>query len=244
MDITNVFKACVKTIRTRNKAFGLKSENEKSTIFHVSKQKTDFSKNSKEVLGQVSRLRDFLLEHKKAYLNFSSFIPECPRLTDNERDKIDTGAQIIMTSCSQLIQKFKQESLKIECSLQLMEHQKAVVELIENYFKIVCKIYFEQRAIRLKRTLENKNISKLKCETTKKDKVFTAEKTYNINNYEEFSPEELQVFEAENVQLLDDITGLSEEVKKVEGVVVKIAQLQEIFTDKVFNFYFINNIYI
>lgn len=50
---------------------------------------------------------------------------------------------------------------------------------------------------------------------------------------EELSPEDIQVFEAENEQLYNELNTITEEVKQIESKVVHIAELQEIFTEKV-----------
>lgn len=57
------------------------------------------------------------------------------------------------------------------------------------------------------------------------------------SNYEdtlqELSPEDIQMYESENVQLYHELQGLAEEVEQIEKNVVDIARLQEIFTEKV-----------
>ncbi|XP_053949702.1 syntaxin-18 [Anastrepha ludens] len=47
------------------------------------------------------------------------------------------------------------------------------------------------------------------------------------------SPEDVQMYEQENVQLYHELQGLAEEVEQIEKNVVDIAQLQDIFTEKV-----------
>lgn len=47
------------------------------------------------------------------------------------------------------------------------------------------------------------------------------------------SPEDVQMFEEENVQLYHELQGLTEEVEAIEKNVVDIATLQDIFTEKV-----------
>ncbi|CAL8088401.1 unnamed protein product [Orchesella dallaii] len=47
------------------------------------------------------------------------------------------------------------------------------------------------------------------------------------------SPEELQMLEQENAALLNELNTLNQEVEQIESNVVQIAQLQEIFTEKV-----------
>ncbi|XP_067010204.1 syntaxin-18 [Anabrus simplex] len=266
MDITSLFRACVKTIRTRNKAFGVSGDVDKSRILGTRHQKSDFVIKAKEVVGQITRLRDFLLEHRKAYLNFASHLPDMPQMSDIERDKIDSGAQRIMNTCSHLIQDFKRESHHFDGSPQLIEHQQAVLELVENYLKAVCKIYSEQRAIRVKRAIEFKKISRLDSMSGKQplgnslspykilngsindmkaDNMGSGDspKKVSCNNSEtessfltdddQLSAEELQMFESENAQLYNELNNLTEEVKQIESKVVRIAELQEIFTEKV-----------
>lgn len=166
MDITALFKACVKTIRTRNRAFGV-GDADRSRLFGTRTQKSEFTIGAKEVLSQITRLREFLLEHRKAYLNFASHLSDTPQMTDVERDKIDLGAQRIMNTCSHLIQEFKKVSQKLDGSPQLLEHRQAVLGLVESYLKSVCKIYSEQRAIRVKRALDMQKMSKLETDSKK-----------------------------------------------------------------------------
>lgn len=47
------------------------------------------------------------------------------------------------------------------------------------------------------------------------------------------SPEELQMLEIENKQMISEFKGLSEEVQQIEKHVYDIAKLQELFTEKV-----------
>ncbi|XP_001849452.2 syntaxin-18 [Culex quinquefasciatus] len=54
-----------------------------------------------------------------------------------------------------------------------------------------------------------------------------------LEDEEELSPEDIQIFESENVQLYNELKGLSEEVEQIEKNVVDIAHLQEIFTEKI-----------
>lgn len=50
---------------------------------------------------------------------------------------------------------------------------------------------------------------------------------------DELSAEDIQMFESENVQLYNELKGLSDEVEQIGKNVVDIAKLQEIFTEKV-----------
>lgn len=50
---------------------------------------------------------------------------------------------------------------------------------------------------------------------------------------DELSPEEIQMFEQENQRLVSEMNSLFDEVRQIEGKVVEISRLQEIFTEKV-----------
>lgn len=57
-----------------------------------------------------------------------------------------------------------------------------------------------------------------------------AEMNNNIEN--NLSPEEIQAYEQENEAMYDDLVSLRDNVEQIENKVVKIAQLQEVFTEK------------
>lgn len=51
---------------------------------------------------------------------------------------------------------------------------------------------------------------------------------------DKFNSDDIQMLESENVLLLNNLKGLSEEVEQIEKNVFGIAKLQEIFTEKVY----------
>lgn len=67
MDITQLFKACVKTVRLQNKSI---SPLDKNRILKKS-AKDEFSKRTKEIKFQISQLRNFLIENRAAYIQFA-----------------------------------------------------------------------------------------------------------------------------------------------------------------------------
>ncbi|XP_035204649.1 syntaxin-18-like [Stegodyphus dumicola] len=86
MDVTPVFKACVKTLRTRNKALGL-GDKDKSILSSSSKgnkNKSEFTVKAKEVLGTITKMRDFLLDHRKDYINVSHILHGVSNMTDSD----------------------------------------------------------------------------------------------------------------------------------------------------------------
>ncbi|KAJ8714383.1 hypothetical protein PYW07_002608 [Mythimna separata] len=266
MDITPLFRAYIKTVKTRNKAFGIQSptSDDKQRILRT-KPKTAFMITAKDITSQITRLRDFLLEHREKYLSFFDNVVE-DQMTDAERDQIDTGAQRIINTCSHLLKEFRNDNRKVQAAPQMKEYMEAVADLIDMYLKAVCKIHSELKALRVKRTLVMRKLSRLELPQTKStipnpfivgkgpekdtDKVLdkdieeleepdTVKKMDLCENEvavladEELSAEELQMFESENVQLLNELNSMTEEVKAIESKVLHIAELQEIFTEKV-----------
>uniref|UniRef100_A0A4W5P379 Syntaxin-18 n=1 Tax=Hucho hucho TaxID=62062 RepID=A0A4W5P379_9TELE len=268
VDITLLFKASVKTVKTRNKAMGVVFDSPKDEIFKKSRPKNGFSPKAKEVISNITKLKDFLLQHRKDYVNAGSLISsDLTRMTDNERDQIDQDAQIFMRTCSEAIKQLRSEAEKQVISTQIKEHRGAVLDLIEMYLKGVCKLYSEQRAIRVKRVVDKKRMSRLEPEhhhsrvvvekspqveqhseeKTPKEESSSGERSVmevpenNVSLWEEcqgrvddeLSPEEMQMFEQENQRLVSEMSNLVDEVRQIEGKVVEISRLQEIFAEKV-----------
>uniref|UniRef100_UPI0037E8BAD9 syntaxin-18 n=1 Tax=Semicossyphus pulcher TaxID=241346 RepID=UPI0037E8BAD9 len=260
VDITLLFKASVKTVKTRNKAIGIGFDSTKDEIFKRSRPKSGFSPKAKEVITNITKLKDFLLQHRKDYVSAGSLISsDLTRMTDNERDQIDQDAQIFMRTCSEAIKQLRNEAEKQVTSTQIKEHRGAVLDLIEMYLRGVCKLYSEQRAIRVKRMVDKKRLSRLapehhsrvvkapevepteektvKEESSEKSVAEVPENPVNLweegRVEDELSPEEIQMFEQENQRLVSEMNSLVDEVRQIEGKVVEISRLQEIFAEKV-----------
>ncbi|XP_045500938.1 syntaxin-18 [Colias croceus] len=161
MDITPLFKACIKTVKTRNKTFGILSPipEEKKTILRT-KSKNGFMLAAKDITSQITKLRDFLLEHRERYLNVLNVLSE-DEMSEYERDQIDTGAQRIINTCSHLLKEFRNDNRKLSVSQQTREYMDAVIDLVDAYLKAVCKIHSELKAFRVKRALDMRKLSRL-----------------------------------------------------------------------------------
>uniref|UniRef100_A0A674IQY9 Syntaxin-18 n=1 Tax=Terrapene triunguis TaxID=2587831 RepID=A0A674IQY9_9SAUR len=246
VDITLLFKASVKTVKTRNKALGVPAgESPRDELLKRGSQrpKSDFSCRAREVITNIGKLKDFLLQHRKDYINaYSHLMSEYIRMTDTERDQIDQDAQIFMRTCADAIQQLRTEAHKNVQSPQVREHRAAVLDFTEDYLKRVCKLYSEQRAVRVKRMVDKKRLEKLEVRTSLKAKQQYNNLTDAHTNLglwgdgkgeDELSPEEIQMFEQENKRLVGEMNSLFDEVRQIEGKVVEISRLQEIFTEKV-----------
>ncbi|XP_068171380.1 syntaxin-18 isoform X2 [Antennarius striatus] len=259
VNITLLFKASVKTVKTRNKAIGIGFDSTKDDILKRSRPKSGFSPKAKEVITNITKLKDFLLKHRNDYISAGSLISsDLSPMTDSERDQIDQDAQIFMRTCSEAIKQLRNEEKQVAPS-QIKVHREAVLDLIETYLKGVCKLYSEQRAMRVKRMVDKKRQSRISSEHhSKVEKTLevepTEEKTVKeegsekstsevqdvtFNPWEEgrvedeLSPEEIQMFEQENQRLVSEMNTLVDEVRQIEGKVVEISRLQEIFAEKV-----------
>ena len=259
MDVSTLFRASVKSITLRNKALGDQTDSKPS--FKMRRKQSPFLTKAQAVVSHITKLREFLLENRPAYLNFSNHLSSKAHMTDDDRDQIDVGAQQIMTKCSQLLKELKREVADSELSQQNQEHREIMLLLIENYLKNVCKIYSEQKAIRVKRAIEFRKVARLEVDpkrslnttslrpespaVSKKEKEPEVNKssmtipemdndvTNSLSVEDELSPEDIQMFESENEQLFNELNTLTEEVKQIESKVVHIAELQEVFTEKV-----------
>ncbi|XP_013392995.1 syntaxin-18 isoform X1 [Lingula anatina] len=261
MEITSLFRATVKTVRMRQKSQGLLAENDKTNILPKAKPKTCFESKAKDVVSSITKLRDFLLEHRKDYINASSHLnTNHQRMSDFERDEIDESSQAFMKACSETIKFFKADVGKEKTTQQVKEHREAILELLENYLKVVCKIYSEQKAVRVKRVFDKKKIGRLEPQRRRKMKD-EEDSTHNLTTKsngepvqgppvkkshttklplfgdedgdEEISQEEMQLFEQENKHMYEEMNNMVDEIRQIEGKVVEISRLQEIFTEKV-----------
>nr|XP_022905860.1 syntaxin-18 [Onthophagus taurus] len=258
MDITLLFRACVKTVRTTNKSLGI--NNEKPTNVLKSTRRDIHLTKAKEIIKEVSNLQQFLLEHKFAYLNVVNYLSTNKTMTESDREQIDSKAEEIINNCSGLIIECKKTWLRDAKTQQLHEHYRNVLESVEVYLKTVSKMYTETKAIRVKKVIETHKLSKLEnvnknksmevkeinknskenqtknslnSSSTNSSIIIPQSNTKTENVEEELSPEELQMFESENEHLYNELNSLSDEVKNMESKVVRIAELQELFTEKV-----------
>ncbi|XP_016415138.1 syntaxin-18 isoform X2 [Sinocyclocheilus rhinocerous] len=249
-DITLLFKASVKTVKTRNKALGLLDSSSRDETGGAKRPRArdSFSGRAREVISNISKLKDFLLQHRKDYVNAGSVMcSDVSRMTDSERDQIDQDAQIFMRTCADAIGQLRSDMGKQVVSAQVKDHRAAVLDLIEAYLRGVCKLYSEQRAVRVKRVVDKKRLSRLEPEQISHDKQQSdgeenSDKPVSDSNVDlwednrvedDLSPEEIQMFEQENQRLVGEMNSLLDEVRQIEGKVVEISRLQEIFSEKV-----------
>lgn len=250
MDRTAFFKACVKAIRTRNKALNAGVKDTSSILGkRRSKIKNEFGLKASEVRNSVSELTIFLLKHRKDYIDTVSHLGSgSVTMSDRERDQIDQDAQTFIRTCSNAIKSLQEKVARQKNSDQVSEHRNTVLDLLNRYLKAACKLYSEQRAIRVKRVVDKKRISRLQRENKKQSHTALSDPAdsklpekhlhngainENDQGQDDFTVEEVQTFEQENKRIFDEMNSLVNEVRNIEGRVVEIAKLQEVFSEKV-----------
>ncbi|XP_044762029.1 syntaxin-18 [Coccinella septempunctata] len=250
MDITLMFLAHVKMVRTTNKSLGI-IDKKPSTNILKSKKDGNLAK-AKEVVRQLTHLRQFLIDNKAAYLNIMNYLSTNRTMTEIDREQVESVAEDIVHKCKSIINDYKKEIATLKKTEQVEEHYNAVIESLEKYLREVSKVYTEAKAIRVKRVIEVHNLSKLgptKRKTDERNDLFHSAsddedatqvkkviipEVLNIPNVEEeLSSEEMQMFQAENDTLYNELNSMSDEVKQMESKIVHIAELQELFSEKV-----------
>ncbi|XP_066149416.1 syntaxin-18 [Euwallacea fornicatus] len=242
MDLTTLFKAWVKSIKVTNKNLGVFAPDSKTTLLKTGPKDVHLSK-AREIVKHIKTLQSFLQDNRAAYLNVINYLSTNKTISEGDREKVDDRAEKIISECTTLINEYKKEIRGMAKTKQKEEHYQGVVESLENYLKNVSKIYTEAKAVRVKRVIEAHKLSKLETKPTSKktDLEGITEKNEStlpsasspISYDEELSTEDMQMFEQENEHLLKELNSISDEVKQMEGKVVHIAELQELFTEKV-----------
>lgn len=250
-DRTEDFRKAVKAVRKVN-SLEKDTASQNHNLIGRKKHGTEFSKNASELIKSITKLREFLLGHRAAYINSTHVQGSTPNvMSDYERDKIDDEAQTIIRISSEAIANLRQSITHKGQLEQVFQHKQYVIDLIENHLKSVCKVYSEQKAIRVKLVVDRKRISRLhNPETHKKalqqsslPETATQSIPANQKNHkprqfideseEELSENEVAALEQENQLIFNDMNSMVDEVKSIEGKVIEIARLQEIFSEQV-----------
>lgn len=282
MDVTGVFKRIVHELEVRPDPEGNSNGGgpDKNRILKPATRtvKDSFEVKAISIVDNISRLREFLAGNRDAYvdvvLNRDHSISG---LSDLERDRIDAGANNFIRTINHLISTFKAELREAKhLKAQRTQHLEAVTDILEASLKSACRIYSEQKAIRVEKELQFQKLSRLEVNArsskrlrshesrdtpaesiaeSKSDDVFEdGEEPSAVTQEEEedkkpskkfrewsddeeedyeMSPEEEQMFKRENERMYEDLVSLKDSVQQIESKVVRIAELQDIFTEKV-----------
>lgn len=76
----------------------------------------------------------------------------------SEWQKFEDDAESIIRKCAEMIRQLREAKLRHQkYTSQQREHLDNVFYLLDKYLKDVCKLYSEQKAIRVRRIVEKKN---------------------------------------------------------------------------------------
>ncbi|XP_078741746.1 syntaxin-18, partial [Lampetra fluviatilis] len=176
-NLTAAFRASVKAMRSRERALLAHAEpaaagapeaaaaqaKGEASLLARGRPRGDFAVRARDVAGNITKLRDFLMQHRKAYLSAHSLVTDGKpdSMTDADRDNIDRDTQTYMRTCAESIHALRAHAEGQVSLVQARLHREAVLSLLESYLRAVCRIYSEQRAIRVKRVVDRKRLERL-----------------------------------------------------------------------------------
>jgi len=218
----------------------------------IENPKTSFGKKSKALIADIRKLQNFLSENKKDYVGGPA---SEQKFTDQDRDKMESDCTKLIKIYAQSIADFKQTDYSSGSSgNDSTLHRKVATEMLDNYFKTVCQLYSDLRAIRARDIVEKKRLSRLQFVSKKKlnfemkdtkeeeddlkAPIALTSNKFNKFLYEdsddEITAEDEANFQRENQQLLSNMNNMMDDVKAIEGKVVEIARLQDMFNEQVY----------
>ncbi|XP_076800223.1 syntaxin-18-like [Clavelina lepadiformis] len=209
---------------------------------------TQFGKLSADMVSNITKLRDFLLENSKNYLSHATNDNSCG-IGDQERAELDLHAESFIKTCTESLSNLKQKEIPSKCNDQTKAHKLHAIEIIEDYLKSVSQIQKRQHALRSKHLMEKRRLASslhgaaLKAPASEsppeeevskmKSDLYASKSFLYEDSDDEVSSDDEAVFREENAQLFSDMNKMMEEVKVIEGKVVEIARLHEMFSDQV-----------
>ena len=174
--------------------------------------------------------------------------------------QVDAGADHVAKQCRNLIAKYKEDLHKSGLNQSAQEHHLSVCSGLDAFLQSVVSFHSEMRAVRASKHLEMKKLSRLEVTSveSRRQEIGGGQVRHQVNDQElreaaitaasnktsseywdetaedvEMTPEEASMMELENERLLDHLSSLENQVDQVQSKVVKIAELQSIFTEKV-----------
>jgi syntaxin 18 len=266
VDRTELFKATVKSSKLmKSRLEKVLEEHERkehpnkpdvsssglSKDWNRSSKPSSFSKKAEEVMVDISKMHHFLLKSRSDYIGTVGHLGRtfgC--MSEEERDCVDEAAEKFMKNCSESVYSLQKQIYSDGITgEQMAAHRKAVVEILKSYLKKVCQLYSEQRAIRVKRSVERRQNSRLTSSKTLAVSVDSPEvqelpqspqcevtpcpPTPPYQPSFDLSIEEADTFQQENVQLLEQFHDVTDEVRLIQEKVLQISELQSLFTEKV-----------
>jgi len=248
IDKTGLFRDILKEAQNREDI-----KPDKNRILNKRKEKDPLEVKAHMIIEHTTQLQCFLAENRESYIDVLNKTYSSNAMSDFERDKIDAETNSLIKTINSLVDDFKKDLRKrlTKLSGQHTLHLEAVSDILEADLKLACQNFSEQRAIRVQKELEIQKLSRLEIKARKSTPPdvlleqdaqekpeqqqinWALEDDEDSDSNQALSPEEMQLFERENEKMLEDLMSLKDDVQQIESKVVKIAELQQIFTEKV-----------
>jgi len=248
IDKTGLFRDILKEAQNREDI-----KPDKNRILNKRKEKDPLEVKAHMIIEHTTQLQCFLAENRESYIDVLNKTYSSNAMSDFERDKIDADTNSLIKTINRLVDDFKKDLRKrlTKLSGQHTLHLEAVSDILEADLKLACQNFSEQRAIRVQKELEIQKLSRLEIKARKSTPSealleqdaqekpeqqqinWALEDDEDSDSNQALSPEEMQLFERENEKMLEDLMSLKDDVQQIESKVVKIAELQQIFTEKV-----------
>jgi len=254
IDKTGLFRDILKEAQNREDI-----KPDKNRILNKRKEKDPLEVKAHMIIEHTTQLQCFLAENRESYIDVLNKTYSSNAMSDFERDKIDADTNSLIKTINSLVDDFKKDLRKrlTKLSGQHTLHLEAVSDILEADLKLACQNFSEQRAIRVQKELEIQKMSRLEIKARKSSPPdvliepdvlleqdteekpeqqqinWALEDDEDSDSNQALSPEEMQLFEMENEKMLEDLMSLKDDVQQIESKVVKIAELQQIFTEKV-----------
>lgn len=180
MDLTQLFKASVKTVRLRTKTVPDKTRILKSRV------RDEFLLKANDVKYQITQLYNLLLENRAAYMRFGCHLKTATQMTDTERDIIDVESEKIIRICNEYLKDLKLNLLNINTHSgehQFTKHKLEVVEILSNYLQFVHHMHLEQKENRVRHEIDSFKL--LKLESSRRIRSKNGHPIKEKNEYQE-----------------------------------------------------------
>lgn len=172
MDITQLFKASVMTVRLQRKAElaankGKAQDKQPRSATKGSAGYKDFAKQAKDVCNDITTLRNVLIENRIAYMRIGQHLKSATHMTDAQRDCIDRESEKFVTLCTQHLANMRRDFKTENRKPQERQHIEAVIQLLVSYLHSVEQIYLDQKKYRVQHELETYRLLKLAADKKK-----------------------------------------------------------------------------
>lgn len=167
MDITQLFKAGVMTVKIQRKGELDPQRILPKSTQNSNSQRDEFAKQAKDVCNKITTLRNVLIENRAAYMKIGQHLKSAVQMTDEQRDLIDRESEKFVTFYTQYLGQLRNDWRKVKRKPQQRQHMEAVLELLTSYLKSVQNIYLEQKKYRVQHELETYCLLKLASDKKK-----------------------------------------------------------------------------